>query len=250
MLKHNFQNSETLTEPRSNEFEKLDGYDQEKLLKHLQAVIRSNNNQNLTRIDTVQSGALLHIEDSLAAVPEILEAKEGVLLDIGSGAGYPGIPLAVATKRKAVLVESNKNKAMFLEACIKECGLDEEVAVCNMRVEDYAKEAGEIAAIVTSRAVAETAVLLEYAAPILCIGGIVIAYKAQPGDAELANAATVAELLGFTQPTIKSFYLSDKITKRQLLIFVKTATAKIDLPRRAGMARKRPLYERCSRTSV
>jgi 16S rRNA (guanine527-N7)-methyltransferase len=213
------------------------------LLQHLQAVLDQNKHQNLTRINTLKDGALLHIEDSLTALPEVTAAPAGPLLDIGSGAGYPGIPLALATGRATTLLEANRNKAHFLRDFLRAQKLDTQITVVSQRVEDYARSAAESYAVATARAVAELAVLLEYAAPLLFTGGQLITYKAQPSEAELEQSKQAAPLLGFDPPKLRPLNLSDGKTARTILTYTKTTTPTLTLtrPRRPGMAKKHPL---------
>ena len=91
-------------------FENLSLEKQNVLQRHLELVLKANETTNLTRISSAEQGTLLHIEDSLCGLPEIEDAPEGLYGDLGTGAGFPGIPIAVATGRKTVLVDSRKKK--------------------------------------------------------------------------------------------------------------------------------------------
>ena len=106
----------------------------ELLLKHLSLVIEENKVTNLTRIDSLESGRLLHIEDSLAAVPECLDAPQGPVADLGTGGGFPGIPLAVATGRSVDLVDSVGKKTKALDRIIEKLGLSATVRTYNGRI--------------------------------------------------------------------------------------------------------------------
>ena len=86
-------------------FDSLDGSSQDLIVRHLNLVIKANETLNLTRIDTAEEGMLLHIEDSLTGLEEVSEAPSGLYGDLGSGAGFPGIPLAIATGRETVLID-------------------------------------------------------------------------------------------------------------------------------------------------
>ena len=86
----------------------------ELLNKHLDLVVKANETTNITRIVSWESAQVLHIEDSLSALPEFETAPEGLYGDLGSGAGFPGIPIAIETGRETVLVESVKKKAALL----------------------------------------------------------------------------------------------------------------------------------------
>ena len=95
-------------------FESLPVEKQNLIMKHLELVIEVNKSINLTRIDTKEDAMILHIEDSLEGIDEINASPDGLYGDLGSGAGYPGIPLAVATGRKTVLIDSRQKKMKTL----------------------------------------------------------------------------------------------------------------------------------------
>ena len=163
------------------------------------------------------------------------------MADISSGAGYPGIPLAIFSSKKTILVESVKKKAMFLKSVITELGLSEQVSVIDKRAEEIAGE-GELSfSIITSRAVAELPVILELAAPLLAINGILIAYKGQPDEEEIERGNEAASILGMKQEREIRFTLSDEESKRTIIMYRKFAQPSVKLPRRPGMAQKRPL---------
>ena len=220
-----------------------DGSVQEYLLleKHLQLVLQGNKSLNLTRINTLDAGHLLHIEDSLTALSEIEKAPKGALADIGSGAGYPGIPLAVFSKRKTTLIESIKKKACFLETVIAALSLEDQITVLSKRTEEIIVEPEEGYAAVVARAVSELPVIVELASPLLNLGGVFIAYKGNPSDQELERGALAAEIVGMVHEGTKRLTLSDGLTERTLIIYKKTREPQITLPRRIGVAQKRPL---------
>ena len=81
--------------------------------KHLELVLEANETTNLTRIDTFDEGMLLHVEDSLAGLDEVKQAPPGLYGDMGTGGGYPGIPLAIMTKRETVLIDSGAQEDRY-----------------------------------------------------------------------------------------------------------------------------------------
>ena len=95
---------------------------QELLLSHLRMVMDANERVNLTRISDMEEGLLLHVEDSLTALQEMERAPDGLYADMGSGAGFPGIPLAIATGRKTTLIDSRKKKMDEVAAIVEEMG--------------------------------------------------------------------------------------------------------------------------------
>ena len=100
----------------------------ELLDKHLELVIEENKVTNLTRIVDWESAQVLHVEDSLAGLPEVEEALEGPYLDMGSGAGFPGIPLAIMTGRETLLADSVGKKTRALDSFAAELGIDDIVS--------------------------------------------------------------------------------------------------------------------------
>ena len=213
------------------------------LLKHLEAVLQHNHKKNLTSITEKDAGKVFHIEDSLAVLPEVEGAPPGQMADLGSGAGFPGIPLALVSGRHTTLLESNKKKAQFLQGFLEENELLSRIGVIAARSEEAALEQPDAFAAVTARAVASLPALLELAAPLLMLGGHFIALKGKPDSAELEKAALAAEKLSMHLISTRAYTLNYKGEENQRLVLVykKTAAPSIPLPRRPGMATKRPL---------
>ena len=211
------------------------------LERHLDLVMAANEQVNLTRITSREEARVLHIEDSLAGLPEVQAAPAGLLGDMGSGAGFPGIPLAAVTGRKTVLIESVGKKAAFLKVFVDELGLAGKVEVFSGRLEELCETRRGGFAVMTARALSQTGSLMELAAPLLAQGGRLVCYKAQPSEEELAHAMELQETLGLKFVSRRDFTLSDGETHRCILVFEKVAKPKVKLPRRPGMAQKKPL---------
>lgn len=211
---------------------------EELLKRHLELVIEANKTTNITRISTWEEGMLLHVEDSLIGLRELEEAPAGWLADIGSGAGYPGIPLAVESGRKTLLADSVGKKTAILESMVQELGLDN-VEVYTGRIEDLAREKPSAFAAVTARALAQLSVLMELASPMLHKGGRLICYKANVSDEELQHALSLQEQLGMKLVSDRTVMLGENC--RRIICFEKTGRPKVKLPRKTGMAQKRPL---------
>ena len=223
---------------------KLDELSQDQqsyIKKHLRFVLDYNKKVNLTNIISYEEGLLLHIEDSLLGLDEVNLAPEGPLADLGSGAGYPGIPLAIATGRNTVLIESVAKKAQALKLFIAQEGLDNSVQIATKRSEDLAREVGAAFSVVTARAVGELPELIELASPLLSMGGLLICYKAKPSEEELERGRLAAIRCGLIEESLRRCILSDGKTARTLVAYKKVDKPTIDLPRRNGMAKKRPL---------
>lgn len=124
----------------------------ELLDKHLELVIEENKVTNLTRIVDWESAQVLHVEDSLAGLPEVEEALEGPYLDMGSGAGFPGIPLAIMTGRETLLADSVGKKTHALDSFAAALGIDDIVSTYHGRIEDLALQQPNHFSLVTARA--------------------------------------------------------------------------------------------------
>lgn len=214
---------------------------QEMLEKHLSMVLTINEKMNLTRIDDRESGLRLHIEDSLAGLPDLNDAPDGLYGDMGTGAGYPGIPLAIMSGRDTVLVDSVKKKTEALDFMIGELGLCDTVKTYNGRLEELAVSFPESFSVLTARALTQLPSSMELAAPLLKLSGRLICYKSQLPDNELESAKDITDKLGMNFVACREYYLSDNETLRRVVVFEKVAEPEIKLPRRVGMAQKRPL---------
>ena len=208
------------------------------LKRHLELVIEANKTTNITRISTWEEGMLLHVEDSLVGLPEVMDAPAGRMADIGSGAGYPGIPLAVESGRQTLLADSVGKKPAILSSMVETLGL-ENVEVYTGRIEDLACEKPAAFTVVTARALAQLSILMELASPMLQEGGRLVCYKANVSDEELQHALSLQEQLGMKHVSDRIVTLGDNC--RRIICFEKAGCPKIKLPRKVGMAQKRPL---------
>jgi 16S rRNA (guanine527-N7)-methyltransferase len=214
---------------------------QDILSRHLRFVLDYNIKVNLTSIESFDAGILLHIEDSLTALTELNKAPEGKLADIGSGGGFPGIPLAIASGRDTLLIESIKKKAAALQEFIDIEKLNTQIKVASLRSEEVATIYPQEFAAVTARAVSDLSVLIELASPLLQINGLLIALKGSPDNQELNRASLAADIAGMQFNTQRELVLSDNKSKRTIITYKKITDPKITLPRRPGMATKRPI---------
>ncbi len=208
------------------------------LEQHLKLVIEANKTTNITRISSWEEGMLLHVKDSLLGLPELNNAPEGLYADIGSGAGYPGIPLAIKSKRETVLVDSVGKKTAILDTIIKNLGLTS-VSTYTGRIEDLAREKPESFSVITARALSQLSILMEFASPLLQMGGILICFKAQISSEELKHAEALQEKLGMKIQSDRTCVLEDY--SRRIITFQKIATPQLSLPRKTGFAQKKPL---------
>lgn len=215
--------------------------EQRKLLdEHLRLVLEQNKISNLTRIINWEQGQLLHVEDSLVGLPEFLNAPEGVYADLGTGGGFPGLPLAIMSNRKTFLVDSVGKKTTALDVIINELGLEDRVFTFNGRAEELALEKPEYFNVISARALSTIPSLLELVTPLLTLGGHFICYKGQPEDEEINQAIGLEVKLGMKLISRRETVLSDGETHREILVFEKISQPTVKLPRRSGMAQKRP----------
>jgi 16S rRNA (guanine527-N7)-methyltransferase len=165
---------------------------------HVRLLLAWTDSINLTAIRDPIAAATLHVLDSLSAVPLILTLAPGRLLDLGSGAGYPGLPLAAATTSDALLVESIGKKARFLEVAIEATRMRPHVRVATVRAEALADDPGERGRwpLVTARAVGSMPDLIELALPLLEIGGTLLAWKRGDLTDELEAGERASRALG------------------------------------------------------
>jgi 16S rRNA (guanine527-N7)-methyltransferase len=208
------------------------------LERHLQLVAEANAAFNLTTIPPEQSVAL-HVMDSVVALPFLVAAPTGEFADLGSGAGFPGVPLAVLTGRQLTLVESVKKKAAFLESVVGELRL--EATVQGVRAEELAGERPGAFAAVTARGVSSLPSLVELAAPLLAPDGLLICLKGAPEETELTRGDLVARRCGLTRVETAEVDVPGVEARRTIVVYRRTGPAGVSLPRRNGMAQRQPL---------
>lgn len=212
--------------------------------RYLDSILEVNKVTNLTRITDGEQARLLHIEDSLVGLPEVNEAPTGLYGDLGSGGGFPGVPLALATGRKTLLVDSVKKKMAIVQSALDDLSLSERISTSSERIEDLPLEYKEKFAVLTARALSKLVSLIELASPLLKNGGRLVCYKAQLSSEELEEALAVQDLVGMKMISQREICLSDGETTRTIVVFEKIGKSRIKLPRRIGLAQKQPLRPR------
>ena len=160
------------------------------LLRHLELVIEANKSVNLTRITSVRDGINLHVVDSLLYVAADLRMRDsrGRLLDIGTGAGYPGIPIDICSSVNVTMIDSVGKKVRALQSFVDELGLDSKSECIKSRAEELAQQQSGSFEYVTARAVAQLSTLIEYATPFLVKSGKAIFSKGRMSDDEIEQA--------------------------------------------------------------
>lgn len=221
-------------------FDSLTAEQQALIKKHLELVIEANETTNLTRIDGIENGMILHVEDSLVGIDEVNSAPPGLYGDLGSGAGFPGIPLSIATGRKTVLVDSRQKKMKILDSIIDELDMSDQITTFAGRAELLSVKRPKSFTVLTARALAQLSVLLELASPLLSMHGMLVCYKAHVEEEELQHALSVKKKTGMRLVSQRSILLNDEY-KRTIVTFEKVSKPKVKLPRREGEAQKNPL---------
>lgn len=210
------------------------------LMKHLELVIDANTRVQLTTIKDLNNGIRLHIVDSLTCLQEVNNAPEGALLDMGTGGGFPGIPLAIASNRPVTLLDSVKKKCAVLETFINELNLGN-VCTAPFRAEELALEEPKSFAVITARALSSLPSLVELASPLLKEGGILVAQKGNITNDELLRGDKAAKMVGMVRTSLRRFTLSGADEHRSIIVYKKSGASKRKLPRRPGMAQRQPL---------
>lgn len=197
---------------------------------------------NLTAITDREGVYVKHFLDSLSVAPFVRAARR--MLDIGSGAGLPGLPLKIVLPHLNVtLLEATGKKIAFLRHIVAQLNL-QDVSLLHARAEDAAHDAAQRAQydVVVARAVASLATLCEYALPFVRQGGIFIAQKGVAVDEELHAATYAREVLGGRLREIVPVHLPG-LEPRHLVIIEKIAATPNTYPRRAGVPERRPLVK-------
>jgi 16S rRNA (guanine527-N7)-methyltransferase len=181
-----------------------------------------------------------HIADSLVALGLDVVSGARRIADLGSGAGFPGLALAIALPDVEVrLVESQRRKCEFLERMCAVAAI-ENASVVRARAEEWSAGIGRND-VVLARALAPQTVVLEYAAPLLRTGGALVDWRGRRDPAAESAADRAASLLGLSRVETRRVTPFVQATDRHLHVFVKVEETPARFPRRPGIARKRPL---------
>jgi 16S rRNA (guanine527-N7)-methyltransferase len=202
-----------------------------------------NRRLSLTAIDDLEGIRIRHFLDALTCATVTGDLNGQRLVDIGSGAGFPGLPLKILFPALALtLVESVSKKARFLKAVVDELGLAD-VSIRDARAETLGQDPAyrESYDWATARAVAALRVLVEYTLPLCRVGGSVLAQKGESAREEVAAAAQAIGILGGGPPTFHPIALPGREITHYLVVIPKVATTPAQYPRRPGRPAKRPL---------
>lgn len=205
-------------------------------------LIETNKVINLTSITEERDVVYKHFIDSIA-LKSYINISGGKVIDVGTGAGFPGIPLAIVyANTDFTLMDSLNKRVQFLNKVIKECRLDN-IETVHSRAEDLGHNVNyrEKYDYCVSRAVANMSVLLEYCIPFLKKGGQFISYKSGKADNEIMQSSNAQKKLSCEFSTSYSFEIPETDIFRQLVIFNKTGYISKKYPRQAGKPKKSPL---------
>lgn len=212
-------------------------------MTYYELLIEWNSFMNLTAITDFDEVITKHFIDSISLVKAIDLEKELSLIDVGTGAGFPGIPLKIVFPNiKVVLLDSLNKRLKFLDEVIKELGL-ENIATIHSRAEDGAKseKLREQFDVCVSRAVANLSTLSEYCIPFVKTGGVFVSYKAEKVVDEMQYAEKAIEMLGGKFENQVEFMLPDSNIYRSLFVIKKEKVTPKKYPRKAGLPSKEPL---------
>ncbi len=215
------------------------------ICQHWQLLQAANEQFNLTAITDPATAAVKHYLDCLLAAELLAPCLPAPChaADIGSGGGFPGLVFAAALAgSRFTLIESAQKKAAFLADCARQMELAD-LAVLSLRAEEAGKDPQLRAGfdLVTARAVAELAVLAEYALPLLKVGGIFCAMKGPKTTEEITAAKDALAILGGEIEQTHAYQLPQNAGERSLIIIRKRSGTPDKYPRRPGMPVKKPL---------
>ncbi len=217
---------------------------QKQFIRYYELLVEWNSFMNLTGITDFDEVLQKHFEDSLALVKGISLENVNNMIDIGTGAGFPGLPLKIVFPDiEVVLLDSLSKRVKFLNKVIEELDLHNIEAV-HGRAEDFAKnpEYRESFDLSVSRAVANLASLSEYCIPYTNQNGYFVSYKSGKVEEELSTSEKAIQILGGKVEKIEKFTLADSDIERSLIVIRKVKPTAKKYPRKAGLPVKEPLH--------
>lgn len=212
-------------------------------LRYYELLIEWNGFMNLTAITEYDEVMKKHFIDSLSLIKAFDISKQSTVIDVGTGAGFPGLALKIAyPSLKITLLDSLNKRIKFLNEVISELGLTGIEAI-HGRAEDFAMtgKLREKFDLCVSRAVANLSTLSEYCLPYVKVGGEFISYKSEKMEEEMDKAKNAIYLLGGKFWKCEEFYLPDSDIYRSLVVIRKDKSTPKKYPRKAGLPSKEPL---------
>ena len=221
----------------------LDENQKKQVTDFYEYLVEKNNVMNLTGITEFQEVLIKHFLDSLACVKAVDMSRIKRIMDIGTGAGFPGVPLKIAFPHlEACRLDSLKKRVNFLEETFQMLKL-ENITAIHGRAEEYAKnkQYRETYDLCVSRAVSNLATLSEYCLPYVKTGGYFISYKSGTVQEEVEQAQKAVKILGGKIQDVVYFQLPDSEIQRSLVVIEKIKATPGRYPRKAGTPLKEPL---------
>lgn len=218
----------------------------DQFLTYYHMLIEKNKVMNLTAITEFEEVLQKHFLDSLSVVKAYGLSGRESMIDIGTGAGFPGIPLKIAfPEMKILLLDSLNKRLVFLNEVIEELGL-ENIETIHGRAEDFGKDQKyrEQFDLCLSRAVANLSTLSELCLPFVKRGGYFISYKSGQVDEEVQDAKRAIQLLGGKNTRLEKFALPNSDISRSFVVISKAISTPDNFPRKPGIPAKKPILNR------
>ena len=219
----------------------LDEEQMNQFYMYMKLLLEWNEKINLTAITEPEEIILKHFIDSMTIAKNI--EKNAKLIDVGTGAGFPGIPLKIIRQDiEVTLLDSLNKRILFLEVVIKQLGLTN-IKASHSRVEEFGKNKNyrESFDCATSRAVANLTTLVEYLIPLVKIQGICISMKGPNIEEEIQGSKKAISVLGGNIEEVKNFQLPKSDIDRNIVVIRKIKATPLKYPRKPGMPSKEPI---------
>lgn len=213
----------------------------EQFFDYMNLLIEWNEKMNLTAITDPEEIILKHFIDSITILKELEDGSK--VVDVGTGAGFPGIPLSIMNPTlKITLVDSLNKRLIFLQEVVNQLGL-KNVEIIHARAEEFGqnKKFRESYDVATSRAVANLSTLSEYLIPLVKVGGKAVSMKASGAQEEINEAKKAIEILGGSIEKVEAFDLPQSDIGRTVIIIRKNRQTPNKYPRKSGTPSREPI---------